>query len=134
MAAGGASFHAAVAVFSMLIMSSLGNPRPLCSDCGTLCSTKCNEEARNSCSGTCYNPREGCERQILDQCKAEGTCCSSNSTSCTCDCNTIAQERCSSLTDNYTDCQACTNSIFNQCNTTCNNDCNNNCKKKGCHA
>ncbi|KAF7034147.1 hypothetical protein CFC21_045198 [Triticum aestivum] len=132
MAAGGASFLAAVVVFSMLIMSSLGNPRPLCSDCGTLCSTKCNEEANTRCSSNCYNPQEECQRQVSEECIRDGTCCSSYGT-CTCDCNTIAQERCSNLTDNYTDCQACTNSIFNQCNTPCNNDCNNNCKKKGCN-
>ncbi|KAI4974088.1 hypothetical protein ZWY2020_042172 [Hordeum vulgare] len=112
MAAGGACLLAALAVFSMLIMSSVGNPKPLCSDCGTLCSTNCTAEAKTSCSGYCdYSPREGCERQVFERCTRDGTCCTSNGT-CTCDCNTVAQNSCTGDTDTYTDCQACTQRLF----------------------
>ncbi|EMS62310.1 hypothetical protein TRIUR3_02417 [Triticum urartu] len=44
MAAGGASLLAA-AVFSMLVMSSLGHPRPLCSDCDPQCRANCTAES-----------------------------------------------------------------------------------------
>ncbi|KAE8780016.1 hypothetical protein D1007_46859 [Hordeum vulgare] len=134
MAAGGA-FLLAFAVFSMLVMSSLGNPRPLCSDCETLCRTNCTAEVETSCSSTCNdNPLEGCRRQVFERCTTDGTCCSSNGT-CACDCNTVSQDRCRGITDNYTDCQACERGQFDYCYSTCKSGCNNNCKKKkGCHA
>ncbi|KAM3198625.1 hypothetical protein ACQJBY_073662 [Aegilops geniculata] len=135
MAAGGASFLAAVVVFSMLIMSSLGDPKPLCSDCGTLCSTNCTAEASTSCnaSGNCYNPRADCQKQVFEGCTRDGFCCSSDGT-CTCDCNTVAQERCSSVTDGSVRCDSCKRGMFDQCYPACVSNCNTKCKKKGCDA
>uniref|UniRef100_M8BWB1 Uncharacterized protein n=1 Tax=Aegilops tauschii TaxID=37682 RepID=M8BWB1_AEGTA len=109
MAAAGASLLAAV-VFSMLVMSSLGHPRPLCNDCDTQCRANCTAE----------------------QCTANGICCSSNGT-CTCDCNDVAESGCKGVSDDTQHCDPCKRGIFDQCFPTCNEDCNNNCKKKECH-
>ncbi|VAH70636.1 unnamed protein product [Triticum turgidum subsp. durum] len=136
MAAGGASLLA-FSIFAMLVMSSLGGPRPLCSDCETLCRTNCDAEVETLCGSTCDYNNSGqadCRRQLLKRCTTEGTCCSSNDT-CTCDCNTVAQNGCFGVSDGYTRCGSCKLGRFNQCYPTCKNDCNNNCKKKkGCHA
>ncbi|KAF7020128.1 hypothetical protein CFC21_033247 [Triticum aestivum] len=135
MAAGGASLLAA-AVFSMLVMSSLGYPRPLCSDCDPQCHANCTAEVKTSCSSYCSGggggPREGCRRNILRQCIANGICCSSNGT-CTCDCNVVAESGCKGVTDATQLCDPCMRGIFGKCFPTCKKDCNNNCKKKGCH-
>ncbi|KAF7034144.1 hypothetical protein CFC21_045195 [Triticum aestivum] len=134
MAAGGASLLAAVVVFSMLITSSLGAPRPLCSECETQCPTSCQAEAETFCSGYCRRGgglREGCRRSVFEDCTVKGTCCSSNGT-CTCDCNTVAERSCISISDGTLQCEPCKRSISDQCGSTCRNDCNNNCKKKGC--
>ncbi|KAM3198620.1 hypothetical protein ACQJBY_073657 [Aegilops geniculata] len=135
MAAGGASLLVA-AVFSMLVMSSLGHPRPLCSDCDPQCRANCTAEVKTSCSSYCSSggggPQEGCRRNILQQCTANGICCSSNGT-CTCDCNTVAESGCKGVPNAIQLCDSCKHGIFDQCFPTCNKDCNNNCKKKGCH-
>ncbi|KAM3345660.1 hypothetical protein ACQJBY_020254 [Aegilops geniculata] len=136
MAAGGASLLAAtvVIVFSMLITSSLGGPRPLCSECETQCRTSCEAEAKTRCSPYCSRgggARGGCTKYVLDECNVKGTCCSSNGT-CTCDCNAVAERGCMHFSDGTLQCGPCTRSIFDQCYPTCKKDCNNNCKKKGC--
>uniref|UniRef100_A0A8R7R900 Uncharacterized protein n=1 Tax=Triticum urartu TaxID=4572 RepID=A0A8R7R900_TRIUA len=131
MAAGRASPFT-FAVFSMLVMSSVGHLRPLCSDCGTLCSTKCTVEVKTCCGNDCNGgARESCRSGVFQRCTAENTCCSSNGT-CTCDYNAVAQSRCMGLGDGYTRCEACTRGRSDQCYRICNNDCNNNCKKKEC--
>uniref|UniRef100_A0A8I6Y120 Uncharacterized protein n=1 Tax=Hordeum vulgare subsp. vulgare TaxID=112509 RepID=A0A8I6Y120_HORVV len=109
-------------------------PRPLCSDCHTVCSSKCDEDLETSCTESCESPLASCIMKLFEKCTEEGTCCSSNGT-CTCDCKAQAQKRCAGITDNYTDCKVCKRSQYDpDCYPTCNNDCENNCKKKkGCH-
>ncbi|KAI5003924.1 hypothetical protein ZWY2020_031167 [Hordeum vulgare] len=134
-AAGGASLLAAVAVFSMLIMSSQGNPRPLCSDCEPQCRTNCTAEVETTCREYCTRgggPRESCRSSIFERCTANGDCSGSNGTS-TCDCNTMAENTCLSVTDGTLQCRPCMSNIYDQCFHPCTNDCNNRCKKKGCH-
>uniref|UniRef100_A0A8I6WVL0 Uncharacterized protein n=1 Tax=Hordeum vulgare subsp. vulgare TaxID=112509 RepID=A0A8I6WVL0_HORVV len=130
MAAGGASLLA-FAIFSMLVMSSLGDPRPLCSNCETLCRTKGNAVVESTCGNFCdYNlsPQANCRSELLERCTADGTCCSSNGT-CTCDCNNVVRDRCYEI-----NCEGCKRDMFNMSYRACNDDCKNKCKKKGCHA
>ncbi|KAF7034145.1 hypothetical protein CFC21_045196 [Triticum aestivum] len=134
MAAGGAPLLVVVVVFSMLITSSLGGPRPLCSECETQCRTNCTAMVETSCRGYCTSgggPRSSCRKYVFEDCNVKGTCCSSNGT-CTCDCNTVAERGCMSVSDGTLQCDPCKRSIYDQCGSTCRNDCNNNCKKKGC--
>ncbi|KAF7034128.1 hypothetical protein CFC21_045193 [Triticum aestivum] len=112
-------------------------PRPLCSDCDTVCSTKCTEELQTTCSEYCDFSRSGladCQRQLFERCNTEGTCCSSDGT-CTCDCETEARKSCVGVSDNSNNCEVCKRGQFDQdCHPTCNTDCNSSCKKKkGCH-
>ncbi|XBI14540.1 hypothetical protein VPH35_057112 [Triticum aestivum] len=133
MATSRASLLAVVAVFSMLFMSSLGNPRPLCSDCDPQCTTNCTAEAKIPCRSYCdFSPQRECERQVFGRCTEDGICCSSNGT-CTCDCDTVAKNGCERVSDNSRNCHACTGGIIGQCYHPCYNDCSHNCKKKGCH-
>ncbi|KAI5003989.1 hypothetical protein ZWY2020_031232 [Hordeum vulgare] len=129
MAAGGASLVAAVAVFSMLIMSSLGQPRPSCNDCMAPCNAECNEKMKIFCGSACSGgARESCRRAVLAQCTARGTCCSSNGT-CTCDCMTVAGKSCMEIGGfNPIGCHSCQHGIAVECYPICYN----NCKKIGC--
>ncbi|PWZ10147.1 hypothetical protein Zm00014a_032311 [Zea mays] len=136
--AAGAGAAVAVAVLAILVLSSMGHPNkgPLCSECGSLCNTNCTAEAANSttCRSYCDNDptaaREDCERQVLQGCQA--AYCSYGT--CSRDCNLEAQNACLSIPDDYTDCQACKQGMFQSCFPTCQSNCNSTCVKKehGC--
>ncbi|AQK84636.1 uncharacterized protein LOC100278974 precursor [Zea mays] len=133
--ASGAGAAAAVAVFAIMVLSSLGHPRtgPLCSDCGSMCTANCTGEVATSCRSYCENPlaaRQSCERQVLQACTVS-FCCYGN---CTRDCNLEAHNACQSVHDTTIDCQSCTGGIFQSCFPACNSNCNSTCvnKEHGC--
>jgi hypothetical protein len=138
---------AAVAVFAMLVMSCRGHPKtgPLCSDCASLCYTNCSAVAAAECGSDCNTPPgcDGCKTTVVQYCQ---DCCNSNGTStysccdngCIGDCGTCGCTSCdvvlikcrSACNPNYSGCQACSDAVRHQCETSCNTACNENCVKK----
>ncbi|KAG2562946.1 hypothetical protein PVAP13_8KG305100 [Panicum virgatum] len=141
----------AVAVFTVLVMSSQGHPRkkPLCSDCGSLCNANCTAMVTETCRNECnfQFACDQCKSQVRQAC-CQNFCSSSNGTSiysccpngcvdsdcatCSCDyCDTGVENSCTSpCSDRY--CRLCTWGIEQQCLPSCISDCNNNCVKKDC--
>ncbi|VAH02874.1 unnamed protein product [Triticum turgidum subsp. durum] len=138
MAAGGAYFLVVV-VFSMLIMSSLGNHIPLCSDCETLCRTNCTAEAETYCSNYCKDC-QGCTRGYFDEycypkcvnncnnsCEKEGSSlvhpsppprpfCSDCEPQCRTNCNALVESRCrATCNDKLSSHEDCWRAVFQGC-------------------
>ncbi|KAI4976450.1 hypothetical protein ZWY2020_050057 [Hordeum vulgare] len=107
MAAGGASLFI-FAVISMLVMSSLGDPMPLCSDCETLCRANCTVEAQANCAKYCNGTHattgecKGCTGAYFQQ-QCNPNCRKNCSNSCKkvvplrplcSDCHTVCSSKC----------------------------------------
>ena len=148
---GAAALKAAafVAVFAMLVMSSQGNPRtgPLCSNCASQCSTQCGTITATNCSSACGYPPEcySCLDRVYngyEDCCSNATINSSLSscdngcfgdcvTCAPCDVNGLMTVRCMDVCKlNKTACQACEDTVSQQCNASCNKDCSKTCVKK----
>ncbi|KXG21458.1 uncharacterized protein LOC110430620 [Sorghum bicolor] len=132
--AAAAAYAAAVAVFAIMVLSSLGHPEtgPLCSDCGLLCTMNCTTEIATKCRSYCENPSAGrqyCQRQVFQACTLS-FCCNGN---CSRDCDLEAQNGCH-VHDTTIDCQSCRGGVLQYCIPTCNSNCNSTCVKKdhGC--
>ena len=153
MVSGAAGLRATVviAIFAVLVMSSLGHPRnkPLCSDCSSLCNTNCAAMVMANCSNECNYQFscQQCQSQVRQACcknfcsSSDGTssysCCPNNCvdgdcSTCNCDnCNAAIQNSCiSACSDRY--CRACQFGISQQCMSSCLTDCNDHCVKKDC--
>ncbi|CAN6181952.1 unnamed protein product [Urochloa humidicola] len=134
-----------VAVFAVLLMSCRGHTKtgPLCKDCASQCYANCSAIAAANCSSYCSPPAgcDSCRTLVLQLCQ---DCCNSNGTSTLCCCKNdcIGECGCTSCdiavqnscvyacTPNYSACQACTNAVRQECDTSCNSACNDNCVKK----
>ncbi|KAG0517210.1 hypothetical protein BDA96_09G069000 [Sorghum bicolor] len=129
--ASGAAATAAVAVFAILVLSSLGRPEtgPLCSDCALLCTVNCTTQIDTTCRSYCENPlaaRQSCEKQVFQACTVS-SCCNGN---CSRDCISVAKDACQFVHDNSIDCESCRGGILQSCPLACNSDCNSTCVKK----
>ncbi|CAL4992180.1 unnamed protein product [Urochloa decumbens] len=156
--AAGLRAAAAIAVFTVLVMSSQGHPRtkPLCSDCPSLCGANCSAVVAAECNSTC-SPRvaecDSCKSQVLQGCcqnfcsnsndtSTISTCCpsdciSGNCVACSCEtCTTAVQNSCAWPcgwhASDISRCQSCEQGVGQQCYTSCIGACNDHCVKKDC--
>ncbi|CAL4992177.1 unnamed protein product [Urochloa decumbens] len=146
--AAGLRAAAAIAVFTVLVMSSQGHPRtkPLCSDCSSLCNTNCTAEIAEKCINECsfQGACDQCESQVLQSCcqnfcsSSDGTssfsCCPNGTSSVTCNCgncNSAAQSSCTSPCSELS-CMSCQFGIGQQCRDSCMSACKENCVNYDC--
>ncbi|CAL5081041.1 unnamed protein product [Urochloa decumbens] len=151
MASGAAALKAAaaIAVFSMLVMSSQGDPKtgPPCSYCEFQCNITSGTVAATNCSSACsYNPE--CYTCLHLAITAYGECFSNetiyNSVSCCangcygsymtcgpCDFRTVLRACCMDVCNfNNSTCETCKDAVpSSTCNTDCSRDCSKTCVK-----
>ncbi|KAI4974087.1 hypothetical protein ZWY2020_042171 [Hordeum vulgare] len=115
----------------MLVMSSLGNPRSLCSVCDPQCSTNCTSaEAETSCISYCdFSPQRDCEIELQSLLGNNG--CSDCGALCGTNCSAEVKTSCSD--ESVAVLRRAVGRVFQQCtansmccssNGTCTCDCN----------